>query len=870
MNKKILNILFLLAFLVFNSPNAFAENILVEKSKHGQTFVVKEVKGSETVIIDTWIKTGSVNENEKNSGVAHFLEHLFFKGTEKNPVGTFEKLLEEKGGIVNAATSKDYTHYYILLPAKDFELALDLHSDMLRNPLIPRKELERERMVVVEEISRGQDSPQNVLINNLFKILYEDSKHPYSRPVIGSAEVIKTITRDEILAFYNDFYTPNNAITVVVGDINPQKTLELLNNAFNLPESEIKSLKKINYPKIQPLISKKEIIEEKNVKNIYSALAFDIPKFQDTKECYALDILSVILGEGKSSRLNKILKSEKHIVNSISSPSSSFMQDGIFLISANYEVKNADVVIPEIFKQIDLIKNGEILEDEIAKAKNMIETSIYFNRESISDVAGEIGYNMLYWGNLKNYDEYVKNIKKVTKDDVVKVAKKYLKNDTYALSQIVPIGYKKAEKPISDIKNYDGKIISKSENKVKYGLKNGAELVIQKNTDNSIVAIEIASVGGNHIEKIPHTLNLASSLVLKGTKNFTEEEIADFLDENAIGLSYSAGADKFSINIKAVKSRLANVFYILDELVNNPQFSSSKLEVVKKEKRAYVNNLKDNSLSFALDKFKALAFKNSSYSNNSENLIKNLDLIDENEIKKVYSEALDAKNIKISVVGDVSDTELINEFSKIFSSKKSKGNKIKDFITTKYVPSKNSEYTIEKGDLKTAWVLLGYKGVDIFNEKEKATLEIINAILGDGMSSRLFRDLREEKGLAYQVGSINYQYALDGAFLTYIGTNPKNINEAKNGILAQINTMKTEFITQKELDSAKEKILGNLIVSFETNMDFAKLNSQNAILGRDLEYLEHYKKVINSITQNDVITTANKYFSKPYITVILK
>lgn len=870
MNKKILNILFLLAFLFFNSLSAVAGDILYEKSKSGQTFVVKEVKGSETVIIDTWIKTGSVNENEKTSGVAHFLEHLFFKGTEKNPAGTFEKLLEEKGGIVNAATSKDYTHYYILLPAKDFELALNLHSDMLKNPLIPRNELERERLVVVEEISRGQDSPQNVLINNLFEILYKDSNHPYYRPVIGSADVIKTITRDEILAFYNDFYTPDNTITVVVGDVNPQKTLELLNNAFNTSEAEIKTLKKVNYPKIQPLIGKKEIIEEKNVKNIYSALAFDIPKFQNTKECYALDVLSVILGEGKSSRLNKILKSEKHIVNSISSSSSSFVQDGIFLISANYEVKNADVVIPEIFKQIDLIKNGEILEDEIVKAKNMIETSIYFNRESISDVAGEIGYNMMYWGNLKNYDEYTKNIKKVTKEDVIKVAKKYLKNDSYALSQIVPLGYKKEEKQISNVKNYDGKIISKSENKVKYALKNGAELVVQKNTDNSIIAIEIASVGGNHIERIPHTLNLASSLVMKGTKNFTEEEISNFLDENAIGLSYSAGADKWTINIKAVKSQLPNVFYILNELVNNPQFSSSKLEVVKKEKRAYVDNLKDNSLSYAIDKFKGLAFKDSTYSNNSESLIKSLDLIDENEIKKIYLKALDAKNLKISVVGDVDDNELINEFSKIFTSKGAKANRIKDFRTINYVPSKNSECIIEKGDLKTAWVLLGYKTVDIFNEKEKATLEIINAILGDGMASRLFRDLREEKGLAYQVGSLNYQYALDGAFLTYIGTNPKNIADAKNGILAQINTIKTEFVTQKELESAKEKILGNLLIGFETNMDFAKLNSQNAVLERDLEYLEQYKKIINSITQNDVITTANKYFSKPYITVILK
>ena len=870
MNKKIFNTLVLVILIFSSALTAMAENILVEKTKSGQTFIVKEVKGSETVIIDTWIKTGSVDENNENSGVAHFLEHLFFKGTEKNPAGTFEKLLEEKGGIVNAATSKDYTHYYILLPAKDFELALNLHSDMLKNPLIPRKELEKERLVVVEEISRGQDNPQNVLINNLFKILYEDSSHPYARPVIGSADVIKSISREGVLNFYNNFYTPEDMTTVVVGDINPENTLNALKTAFEGQEKDVKSVNKKSYPKIKQLTSKKEIIEEKNVKNIYLALAFDIPKFQDIKDCYALDVLSVILGEGKSSRLNKVLKTQKHIVNSISSSSSSLMQDGVFLISANYEAKNSDVVIPEIFKQIDLIKNGEILEDEIQKAKNLIETTTYFNRESISDVANELGYTMLYWGNLKNYDEYVKNIKKITKADVIRVAKKYLKSDVYAISQVVPVGFKNSEIPISDIKNYDAKIVSKSNDKIKYELNNGIELVVQKRADNSIVAIEIASVGGNHIESTPHTLNLASSLVMKGTKNHTEEEISDFLDENAIGMSFSAGADKFSIDIKAVKSQLPNVYYILNDLVNNPQFSPNKLEVVKKEKRAYCDNLKDNSLAYALDKFKALAFAGSSYSNNSENLLTSLDVIDEKEIKRVYFEAMNPKNLKISVVGDVDETVLINEFSKIFSPKNTRVNKIKDFSMKNYTPGKNCLCEIKKGDLKTAWILLGYKTVDTFNEKEKATLEVINAILGDGMASRLFRNLREEHGLAYQVGSVNYQYALDGAFIAYIGTNPKNVEEAKMGILAQMNTIKTEFVTQRELDSAKEKIIGNLLVGLETNMDFAKLNSQNAVLGRDLEYLNEYKKTINSITQNDVITTANKYFSKPYVMVILK
>ena len=167
-----------------------AKEYVTQKLKNGQTVIVKQVSSNPTVTINTWIKTGSINENDKNSGVAHFLEHLFFKGTEKNPTGTFERVLESKGALTNAATSKDFTHYYITIPSKDFDLALSLHADMLLNPLIPRKELEKERLVVLEEISKGKDSPTSVMWENLFNLIYgsQDPKHPYYRPVIGKKE----------------------------------------------------------------------------------------------------------------------------------------------------------------------------------------------------------------------------------------------------------------------------------------------------------------------------------------------------------------------------------------------------------------------------------------------------------------------------------------------------------------------------------------------------------------------------------------------------------------------------------------------------------------------------------------------------------
>ena len=191
----------ILVFIIFLSisQSVFALDYSTYKLDNGQTVIIKEVHDNPIVTIDTWIKTGSVNENDKNNGLAHFLEHLFFKGTTKHPTGEFDKILETKGAVTNAATSKDFTHYYITIPSKDFDTAIELHADMLMNPLIPRKELEKERKVVIEEIAKTNDNPENKLYENMIGGFY--ANHPYKRKVIGKKEIIENITREEILEF---------------------------------------------------------------------------------------------------------------------------------------------------------------------------------------------------------------------------------------------------------------------------------------------------------------------------------------------------------------------------------------------------------------------------------------------------------------------------------------------------------------------------------------------------------------------------------------------------------------------------------------------------------------------------------------------
>ena len=163
--------LLLILVCIFLGSASFAGDFTTYKLDNGQTLIIEQVKNNPIVTIDTWVKTGSINETDKNSGISHFLEHLFFKGTETHPTGDFDKILESKGAITNAATSKDFTHFYITIASEYFDKALELHADMLLHPQVPRKEMEKERKVVVEEISKDANSPQNICYENMNKLM---------------------------------------------------------------------------------------------------------------------------------------------------------------------------------------------------------------------------------------------------------------------------------------------------------------------------------------------------------------------------------------------------------------------------------------------------------------------------------------------------------------------------------------------------------------------------------------------------------------------------------------------------------------------------------------------------------------------------
>lgn len=851
--------LIILAAITLCGNFAWAADAQMYKLNNGQTVVIQEVKSNPIVIIDTWVKTGSIDETDENNGVAHFLEHLFFKGTQNHEPGDFDKILETKGAITNAATSKDFTHYYVTIPSKDFDLAMGLHADMMMNPLIPRNEMEKERKVVLEEINKDLTSPNKILYENLVSMLYKN--HPYKRKVIGRSDVIETITRDQVLNFYNSHYSPSNMVTVVIGDVDANHALEKIKQEFNNETS--KAIKNV-YAKEPPLTKQEKKVEYLPTESGYMIIGYRGVSIDD-KDSYALDVLSTVLGEGRSSVLNQVLKEKKRLAFSVDAGNSTMRDDGMFYVSANFEPEKCKAVQDAIFAEIKKIQEKGITDEQLNLAKNIIERNTYYARESITNIATEIGYTVALTDDMKFYDNYLDNIKSVTAASVKKAAEKYLDIDKSAISIVLPESMKNI--PVANIKKHDGtaQLVSENTNTQKYELSDGATLLYTPNSTNDIIAISIAAKGGQLLDKIPGTAKMTAATMLKGTKNYTSSELSQTLEDNGIKISPATSADTFSVTVLTTKDEYDKTLELLNEVINNATFEDVEIEKVKSDKLNAIKSEKDVPIRQAIEEYRNLIYKDTPYSISSKVLEQNIQNIKRKDIVDYYNTIFNPKNLVISINGNIDKDKTVKELNNIFSQKSSQCFNYADYenkITKVTAPRTTVQHM---PTTETAWILLGWQVNGVLKEKDFATLQVIDSILGTGMSSRLFKDLREQEGLAYQLGSGYSPNILRGSFMLYIGTNPATLEKSKAGLFEEIERLKTEYVADQELKDAKEKLLGNYILSQETNLDKASTTGWYEASTRGYEFGDRYEDLINSVKDTDIIEVANKYFTDNYI-----
>ncbi|MDI6641413.1 MAG: pitrilysin family protein [Elusimicrobiota bacterium] len=388
--------------------------------KNGLNIYIKEDHKLPIASIQLWVRAGSIDETEKNNGISHFLEHMLFKGTEKYSVGEISRIVESYGGIINAGTSKEFTCYYIDITSTGFIDALKIIAEIAAcKATFPEEELERERLVILEEIKRSEDNPQNVLYENFNKQLFTVT--PYSFRVIGSSEVVSTLTREDLMNYYKKFYLPNNMILVIVGDINYKKTVKILKELFGALKTDTVPLRR---NLIEPVKEPSTEKVKKEVQQSYLICGFLGPELDREDEQCMGDVLSIILGSGRSSRLYRKLREEKQLVYSIGSGFYTQLGSGMFVVSAVCKPENVELVKREISIEFDRIINESVSKAELRKAKELLKSQMYFEYETYHQQAKTVGYWALS-NKLKFVKNYIKKTDRVNAEDLRKFLKVY-------------------------------------------------------------------------------------------------------------------------------------------------------------------------------------------------------------------------------------------------------------------------------------------------------------------------------------------------------------------------------------------------------------------------------------------------------------
>ncbi|MGB3650079.1 MAG: pitrilysin family protein [Rivularia sp. (in: cyanobacteria)] len=407
----------------------------VFKIDNGLTLIHQEISTTPVVVADIWVRAGATLEPESWCGMAHFLEHMIFKGTKTLKAGVFDRTIESKGGVSNAATSYDYAHYSLTTASTYLEETLPLMGELLLNAAIPEEEFNSERNVVLEEIRQASDNPDWIGFQALYKNIYQ--QHPYGRSVLGSEENIASHKVQQLRTFHRAHYQPSNMTVAIAGGINSSKALELVNQAFNQfapPPTDFPFTKKATKPKISGI--RRQSIQLPRIQQARLMMAWVAPGVEKLRVGYALDLLSVILAGGRTSRLVRDLREEQQLVSGIYSSFSLQEQSSLFTINAWLESEQLERVEALIRLHLQEI-NWEINEQELTRAKRILCNDYAFSTETPNQLAGLYGYyNTIATADLSV--TYPQQIQSFDVKELQNIASKYLSVDNYAVTVIKP------------------------------------------------------------------------------------------------------------------------------------------------------------------------------------------------------------------------------------------------------------------------------------------------------------------------------------------------------------------------------------------------------------------------------------------------
>lgn len=841
---KLLKLAVVFASLIIPSVTLAAQDSSKTILDNGMTVVIHEMPSSPVVSVYGLVKTGSATEGKfLGAGLSHFLEHMLFKSTQKRKVGEIAALIQSVGGEINASTGKDYTIYTITVPAKEFDVGLDVLSDMLMNAVFDEQEFERERRVILGEMRLNNDNPDRRLSDWTFQEVF--LRHPYRHPTIGYESVFKDLTTKDVEEYYKMFYVPNNMIISVAGKVDTAIVLPKIKKTFEgfKREREITV-----YKEPEPSQITSRYFEEEYPTDVSRlSLSFLSVSVVD-EDLFALDVLAKLLGQGASSRLYQNIY-KKGLAYEIGSSNYTPMDPGIFNISSTLEQKNFDFVLKAIWKEIENIKTKEVSAQELNKARNQVLSEYIMGHQTASSVAYAQAIDEAYTGDYEFSKKYVDGINNVKAQDVKRVANIYLKPERSTLVLIKP-----PEKAAADQKQVESLLEPEIE---KIQFPNGLTLLLREDHSYPIINIRAVSQAGLRQEdkSVNGISQLTSAAWVKGTKKFTSKTLAEYTETLGMAVGTFSGKNSFGLNVTGLSKDQDKALEIFEEVLKNPTFPENEIAIIKDDMKAVIRQRNDNIFEFTSHHLKERLFPGHPLSWEEEGTPESIDRISQKDIKGFYQKFVSPANLVISIFGDIDPKEMKAWAQKNIANW---SQKTVDLKKPEVKPISGQERIDHVLDKEQAMVVFGFQGPSLYNQ-DRYAVEIVSAILGSSFSGRLFTHVREKLGQAYTVGG-SYAPSLDaGLIFFYVLTTNENTDKVIELVKNEINLLRTEIVGDDEIKSVKTYLKGNFEEGLETNSSLGLVTSLDELYGLGFGNYKRYKDSIDAVTAQDIKNMADKY-----------
>ena len=814
-----------------------------------QVALVKD-KSAGVVTVKTVVKAGSIHEDEfLGHGISHYLEHIVSGGsTDMHSEEAYIKTLSLLGGVNNAYTTTDHTAYFINTSTGYLNTAIQTIYEWMFFCTFKASEVDREKEVINREIEKNLAHAQRrhyyLSQQNQYK------SHPTKFPVIGYQDEFNTLTRDDLMQYYQEHYTPSNMILIIGGNIDIDNTKALINETFG--SRPYKAAKFINPTEEKEPFNAQFVEEPLNINSTYVSLRFSTVDMH-SKDMYPLDLIDYILGNGNQSILYKKLVEDEKLAYSLSTSSytPSYVR-GYFEIYFECDYENVEKATELVLETIEKYKKKKFSDKLIKRSKTQKMADDLFAINSIEDKSSKVAMSMLYAGNTNYFNHYVTSFKNIDAKDLQKTMNTYF--DTSRL--ITSISYPNSMKKESQANNSD-----ESSSLTEFiELDNGIRVILEENKELAKLNAQIMSLGGIRAEKV--TSNglgyLISMMIGKQSKLTDKDELESMFEDNGAKIDAALGKNTLYYTLEALSENQEEVLDAYFESYFQADFDKEELENTKRIQKNKIESRTDSWYGEGIYHFNKFFFSNHAYGLSKFGETDSLESIDVNTVKEGFKKQLDPKQLVIYIQGDF-DKDLSLSLIKKHSKKATGNNKI-DARSRQAHSSERKEKREHSHDVTSLFI--GFDGLSYNSFEEQIKLDLVDAVLS-GMSypgGRLHKKLRDA-GYVYLVHAQNFVGIEKGCFYIYALTNEEAIDDSQRIIFEEINDIKKSLISQEEFDEA----IGRMRFYYqelESEIQSKLLvRSANELYVNNYLLYEKAEAIISTLTIHDVRETANKYLN---------